>query len=557
MNEKIKGVFTKVKEKWIDFSRVTKVLIISIPIALIAIIIVLAVLLNHKDTVVLYSGLSTSEASAIAGVCSSMGIEDVTYNSAGEVIVPQEQADYLRMQLALQGYPSDATTTYEIWNTGVDLWSTDSDKRMVAKQQLEQRLGATLTQINGVQSATVLLSIPDKKDYVIVSDKEQASASIQLRLAADKSLSNSEVRAIYRLVLHAVDGLELENISLTDQNANLYYWVSEEDDKSNGDESGTIVGRKRLEFQREFQEVLIDALEDFLTKVYGKNGYAINVTALLNFDDKKITAEEFFPDGDTHEGVINHQQHVTEAIGEDINGGVVGVYSNADVSPDYPTFNGLEEGDAYYYNKDEIQYSVTNIVTETLKDGFSIDRISVALMVNTASMTQTERENLEEIVAMAAGTDVSNVAVYNTSFALDGLGGTTVNAGDSHLIITPGVDSYRDLLLYVVIALGALLIILLILSLLMSKSRKKKIRRKLEAAAANAAAGGAGGVSAQGGVSGSDGATPEEVDFNIASLTEEAGKDSRETILKREISEFAKTNPDILAQIIKNMLRDD
>ena len=144
MNEKIKGVFTKVKEKWIDFSRVTKVLIISIPIALIAIIIVLAVLLNHKDTVVLYSGLSTSEASAIAGVCSSMGIEDVTYNSAGEVIVPQEQADYLRMQLALQGYPSDATTTYEIWNTGVDLWSTDSDKRMVAKQQLEQRLGMGL-----------------------------------------------------------------------------------------------------------------------------------------------------------------------------------------------------------------------------------------------------------------------------------------------------------------------------------------------------------------------------------------------------------------------------
>ncbi|MGN0650717.1 MAG: flagellar basal-body MS-ring/collar protein FliF [Oscillospiraceae bacterium] len=557
MNEKIKGVFTKVKEKWIDFSRATKVLIISIPIALIAIIIVLAVLLNHKDTVVLYSGLSTSEASAIAGVCSTMGIENVTYNSAGEVIVPQEQADYLRMQLALQGYPSDATTTYEIWNTGVDLWSTDADKRMVAKQQLEQRLGATLTQINGVQSATVLLTIPDKKDYVIVSDKEPASASIQLRLAADKNLSNSEVRAIYRLVLHAVEGLQLENISLTDQNANLYYWVSEEDDKTDEDKSGTIVGRKRLEFQREFQEVLIEALDDFLTKVYGKNGYAINVTALLNFDDKKVTAEEFFPDGDTHEGVINHQQHVTEAIGEDINGGVVGVYGNADVSPDYPTFNGLEEGDAYYYNKDEIQYSVTNIVTETLKDGFSIDRISVALMVNEASMTQTERENLEKIVAMAAGTDVSNVAVYNTSFALGGAGGTTVNAGDSHLIITPGVDSYRDLLLYVVIALGALLIILLILSLLMSKSRKKKIRRKLETAAANAAAGGVGGVSAQGAVQGSESATPEEVDFNIASLTEEAGKDSRETILKREISDFAKTNPEILAQIIKNMLRDD
>lgn len=555
MNEKIKGFYTKVKDKWTGFSRVTKILIISIPIALVAIIIVLSLLLNHKDTEVLYSGLSTSEASSIAGVCSSMGIENVTYNSSGEVIVPKEQADYLRMQLALQGYPSDATSTYDIWNTGVDLWSTDSDKRMVAKQQLEQRLGATLTQINGVQSATVLLSIPEKRDYVIVSEKEKATASVQLRLAADKTLSNSEVRAVYRLVMHAVEGLEIDNISLTDQNANLYYWVSEEEDKVDGDESGTIVGRKRLEFQREFQDVLINALDDFLTKVYGKNGYAINVTALLNFDDKKVTSEEFFPDGDTHEGVINHQQHVTEAIGENVDGGVVGVYSNADVSPDYPTFSGLQDGDAYYFNKDEVQYSVTNIVTETLKDGYSIDKVSVALMVNEASMTQTERENLKEIVAMAAGTNIANVAVYNTSFALDGLGGTTVSAGDNHLIITPGVDSYRDLLLYIVVTLGVLLIVLLILSLLMSRSRKKKIRRKLETAAANAVAGG--GASAQGGIAGAETQEPEEVDFNIASLTEEAGKDSRETILKREISDFAKSNPEILAQIIKNMLRDE
>lgn len=555
MNEKIKGFYTKVKDKWTGFSRVTKILIISIPIALVAIIIVLSLLLNHKDTEVLYSGLSTSEASSIAGVCSSMGIENVTYNSSGEVIVPKEQADYLRMQLALQGYPSDATSTYDIWNTGVDLWSTDSDKRMVAKQQLEQRLGATLTQINGVQSATVLLSIPEKRDYVIVSEKEKATASVQLRLAADKTLSNSEVRAVYRLVMHAVEGLEIDNISLTDQNANLYYWVSEEEDKVDGDESGTIVGRKRLEFQREFQDVLINALDDFLTKVYGKNGYAINITALLNFDDKKVTSEEFFPDGDTHEGVINHQQHVTEAIGENVDGGVVGVYSNADVSPDYPTFSGLQDGDAYYFNKDEVQYSVTNIVTETLKDGYSIDKVSVALMVNEASMTQTERENLKEIVAMAAGTNIANVAVYNTSFALDGLGGTTVSAGDNHLIITPGVDSYRDLLLYIVVTLGVLLIVLLILSLLMSRSRKKKIRRKLETAAANAVAGG--GASAQGGIAGAETQEPEEVDFNIASLTEEAGKDSRETILKREISDFAKSNPEILAQIIKNMLRDE
>ena len=50
---------------------------------------------------------------------------------------------------------------------------------------------------------------------------------------------------------------------------------------------------------------------------------------------------------------------------------------------------------------------------------------------------------------------------------------------------------------------------------------------------------------------------PEEIDFNIASLTEEAGKESRETILKREIADFTQNSPEIVAMIIKNMLREE
>ena len=60
-----------------------------------------------------------------------------------------------------------------------------------------------------------------------------------------------------------------------------------------------------------------------------------------------------------------------------------------------------------------------------------------------------------------------------------------------------------------------------------------------------------------GGYSAEGAEMPQEVDFNIASLTEEAGKESRETILKREIAEFAQSSPDIVASIIRNMLREE
>ena len=63
MNEKLKTVVTTVKTKWTDASKMAKILIISIPVVVIAIIIVLCVMLNsNKSTAVLFSGLSASES---------------------------------------------------------------------------------------------------------------------------------------------------------------------------------------------------------------------------------------------------------------------------------------------------------------------------------------------------------------------------------------------------------------------------------------------------------------------------------------------------------------
>ena len=62
MNEKLKNSVTVVKEKWSDASKMTKVLLVTVPIALIAIIIVLVILLNHKDDAVLFSGVEQTEA---------------------------------------------------------------------------------------------------------------------------------------------------------------------------------------------------------------------------------------------------------------------------------------------------------------------------------------------------------------------------------------------------------------------------------------------------------------------------------------------------------------
>ena len=557
MNEKIKSVVTTVKTKWTDASKMAKILIISIPIVVVAIIIVLCVLLNsNKSTAVLFSGLSSSEAGEIASAIQSLdNAPQVTVNSNGDVIVPAEQADSLRMQMWAQGYPK-STTNYDIWDNGVDLWSTDLDKREIKRQQLETRLGATIASMDKVAAATVNLTLPETSNYVISTQKGDSQCAVFLQLRNDaESLTNAEVRAIYRGVTTSVEGLTNENVSVMDSKMNSYEWIDPELDDVDKDEdkSGVDIARKRLEFEQEFVQVLKDGLGEMFTKIYGENGYAFNVSARLNYDAKDVESTQYEPVDGTNAGVINHQDQVNEAGRLDSDGNIVGVTANGDVSPDYPTYTGLEDGQSFYYNKNEIQYSVSNIKETIKKDGYSIDALTVGLVVNQTNMTQAEREALQGIVANAAGTTTDYVSVYNLPFLLSNGGNSGTNGNSGLQIITPPVDTFRNTLLYVVVGLGVLLILLLILTLMMGHSRKKKIRRRQEAAFAAASQGGM----APAGATSQEPEAPEEVDFNIASLTEEAAKESRETILKREISDFSKSNPEIVAQIIKNMMKDN
>ena len=555
MNEKVKKITVKVKEKWTGFSKAIKIMIIAIPIAIIAIIIILAVLLNHKDRGVLFSGLSTSEAGEIVTAINSLGVTDVTLRDNGDIVVPTENIDSLRMQLSVQGYPKNAKN-YDIWNDGIDLWSTDTDKREVARQQREANIAATLKQLDPVAAVTVNLDIPKTRDYVITDTKEVPRCSVLLKLRNDDELTNAEVRAIFRLVETSVENLTIDNISVTDTLGRSYDWISEEEEQNGQkDASGVSVARKRQQFVPEMQNAITSQLRDSLATVYGEKNYTVNVSATLNYDAKKVESTEYVPIEGSNTGVLDHEQHIIASDQLDTSGNVIGTSPNADLSPDYPTIEGLVDGEKYYYRKDENQYDVTNIKTTIEKDGYSIDKLTVGVAINRTNLTDGERDQIRGWVAAAAGTDIANVAVHNEAFALTTNNGTTVGDGSGLGIYTRPVDSFRNTLLFVVIGLGVLLVLLLIASLFVSKSRKRKIRRRQEQALAAAQA--AAAENNYSGAGATAGEAPQEVDFNIASLTEEAGKDSRETILKREIAEFANTNPEIVASIIRNLLRDE
>ena len=79
---------------------------------------------------------------------------------------------------------------------------------------MEGELAKTIGSIDGVSSASVHLVIP--KLDVFADDDKKPTASVLLKTAGSKQLSNQQITSIVNLVAGGVEGLNPTDISVTD-----------------------------------------------------------------------------------------------------------------------------------------------------------------------------------------------------------------------------------------------------------------------------------------------------------------------------------------------------
>lgn len=556
--DKVKEIWGKtwgtVKTKWTDIGKKGHIIFFSVLGVVVASAVVLAILLNNPGYAVLYSGASSEETAEIITVIrSDLGTTDVTINSNGDILVPEKDVENLRVQLSMLGYPKSAFN-YNIWDSGVGIFSTESDKRVKEKQQLQENLRATLSMYEGVDSAIVILGIPDTNDYVISNSRDEASASVVLML--NKELSTNVIKGIYNLVKTAVPGLKEENITVTDGEGKLL--TTEEIVQQQSDDDEIELYNKRLDVQNSITTILKDKLVELFDGVFPD--FRVGVDVQLNYDSQVTQRTEYTPSVDSEGnrgGMVNNEKYVSAGGGNAAEGGIVGTTVDADISPDYPTLQ-VGEGDEFYYEwQKEINYLVNEEIRQIEKDGYSYDNISATVVVDATGVSQAETEEWQSAIANAIGADMSRVTFKAYPFTLDGTDGSAIGGGDGTVVVPGG----RDALIFVIIALGIILVVLLVIALFATGSGKKraKIRR-----ATAAAMGGTPQTSSFGSSTASEDDVNKQHDYDedekdnyeLQSLTENS-EESREAMLKKEIRDFSKTNPEIVAQLIRTWLKSD
>ena len=534
MNEKIQKTITTVKEYWGRQTKKTKGIYIGGLALVLVIAIVAVVLLNKKDYVVLYEGLDTSEAAEIVQLIEESGYE-CTLRSGGTIVVPKGTEDKIAMNLAMQKYPK-SSINYDTYTTNVGMFTTESEKRQYERIAAEERLSAILSSFEGVRDAVATLTIPEKKNTVIEAYKQEPSANAVIYLEDDVKLTNEQIEGMTYLI--TTYGIKKENITLVDNYGALL--LAE-------DTPADVVAEetRKLKFKNDLEDQIREKIEALLIPAYGEDGFSAAVNMVLNFDSKVSEDTVYTPSTNDERGMLQHTDASQASGYATADGGVQGVETNADDTYPEGTTNGNGQ---WTENSVSNTYLVNTYKEQVEKAGYVIDGLSISVVIYTDYLPDTTRQNLVNLVANAG---TVNPAVAQDVVTVTNLQKTpdTVDASAQTFIF--GL-TLSQLVILGAILLGILLILIIILVSLRTSAKRKRREFEKTILAQHAPAEGEPLIDSF--FSLSDEGSPS---VDIPSLNADTGVETKETIIRRELTDFARTSPEIVAQLLRSWVHEE
>lgn len=534
MNEKIQKTITTVKEYWGRQTKKTKGIYIGGLVLVLIIAIVAAVLLNRKEYIVLYEGLETSEAAEIVQLIEDAGYE-CTLRSGGTIVVPKGTEDTIAMTLAMQKYPK-SSINYDTYTTNVGMFTTESEKRQYERIAAEERLSAILSSFEGVREAVATLTIPEKKNTVIEAYRQEPSANAVIYLEDGVKLTNEQIEGMTYLI--TTYGIDKENITLVD---NYGVLLLAEDTPADVVAEET----RKLKFKTDLENQIREKIEALLIPAYGEDGFSAAVNMVLNFDSKVSEDTVYTPSTNDERGMLQHTDASQASGYATADGGVVGVETNADDT--YP--EGATNGNGQWTeNSVSNTYLVNTYKEQVEKAGYVIDGLSISVVIYTDYLPDTTRQNLVNLVA--------NTGTVNPAVAQDVV--TVTNLQKYSEAVPAEAQTFlfgltlSQLVILGAILLGILLILIIILVSLRTSAKRKRREFEKTILAQHAPADGEPLIDSF--FSLSDEGSPS---VDIPSLNADTGVETKETIIRRELTDFARTSPEIVAQLLRSWVHEE
>ena len=268
--------------------------------------------------------------------------------------------------------------------------------------------------------------------------------------------------------------------------------------------------------------------------MYGPENVQVSSDCKINFDKKISELLKYLPDEQTKTGVPSEKQNEREVAGPgETVGGVPGTDTNAEVSS-YPGVT-IEGDDIYFKDKNTINYLVSQLKEQIEHEPGNFENLTVAVVINKKNMNEEEKNKIRDLVAASSGIDIAKVSLHNMEFYNPDAPPAISDEASEQV-----PNMLRNLLIYGGIALGVLIILSIVIILILRK-RKKKRKEEEEFKDKDM-----------------NESESKERDYSWVDVQDEIKiQETPEQIIKKQLLEFTRNNPEISAQLIRTWIKGE
>ena len=414
----------------------------------------------EPDMAPLFANLAAEDAAAITDELTTRGIDYELADGGRTILVPRADQLGLRLDMSSVGLvPTDSDGYALLDENGIT--TSEFQMRVDYQRAVEGELARTITAMDAVESAAIHLVIPEED--LFRQDNEMATASVLLTTAGD--ISPVQVQSIVNLVAGSVQGLQPEQVTVTDAAGNLLHQPGE-------DGMSAAAGDMRQHQTSSFETRLAADVETMLTQIVGPGAASVTVTADLNFDRIQQTTETFGdPEGGPATGIPLETTNTTEDF-EGIGAPNIGV-----LGPDGAALVGGEgETTTYTLTDGSTRFAVDRQVSDILSAPGSINRLSVAVVMD-ASVEGSDAAEIQGLVEAAVGFDAARGDIVQVSaLPFD----TTADEEAAAAAQAAAAAASRGQMMDLVKTVGSVLIVMIVLFLAWRSAKKSLPERQVE-----------------------------------------------------------------------------
>jgi flagellar M-ring protein FliF len=376
--------------------------------------------LSRPTSETLYSGLDRDDIVSIGAALKEAAIPFDVNAEGNTVLVPAGQAALARMTLAEKGLPHGGGVGNELYDKLGSLGLTSFMQEVTRVRAVEGELARTIQMMRGVKAARVHIVLGDEGSFR--REARPPSASVVVRSDRDNAGLG---RAIRHLVAAAIPNMSSDAVTVLDVDGRLL---------ASGTDSMDKAPDNLLSLERSVAQDIRETVGRTLTPYLNSRNFQVSVAARLNVDKKQISETIYNPDQRVERSVrvTKESQNSQNAAGTPAAGVDANVPKPKNTSASVET---KQSSDQNQKREELTNYEVSSKATTITSSGFTIDRLSVAMLVNRAALVASlggkpsaeaidqQVRQIEQLVSSAAGLrtergDTVKVAVVD--FADDG-----------------------------------------------------------------------------------------------------------------------------------------